>query len=325
MFTDTHVPIEKILETLSDKEWHSVHEFYPLAEHIAPEIACRAYLRAVPQRSKETRLNAEPHIKVKYGRRRMIDERVRHLKRTGIIEVRGKGVEKELRLLNGKTQEEPIMVSTPHEKFLENEDRCFGGLSEHLYDKVDEASLQKVVDILTANGFDVEYFPDFCRLDLSATRKGQKDDQGVSFIEYTALEVKQANFRLRSTMDSEGAVKILGVEHMRCKGAFIPQQKIDAFGCAASSGYHHQIFVYLFYDFEEPFFIPSRHLDLQTTEHPLQPDLARSDPARLRLEGQRSMHADLVERWLGIEPAKRHMQQINTKGYCECLRSMYLS
>ena len=113
MFTNTKISRDSILQILDDLDWHNVNEFFELTEHIAPEIACRAYLRAVPSRSKQKRVDAPPHVQIKYGRRRIIDECVRSLKKAGIIEVQGRGVDKIFRLINANGDPRFILTDCP--------------------------------------------------------------------------------------------------------------------------------------------------------------------------------------------------------------------
>lgn len=108
MLADNRISRESFFATLDDLGWHHRNEFLSLAKHISPEIASRAYLRAVPARNKQKRKDAEPHVQVKYGKHRMIDEMIRSLKKSGYIEVRGKGVDKEIRLV--ETNGDPRFV-----------------------------------------------------------------------------------------------------------------------------------------------------------------------------------------------------------------------
>jgi len=112
MLADNKIDKDALFGILTDFEWHHKCEFIHLAVDIPPEIATRAYLRAVPARNKEFRRNADPNIKVKYGKLRIIDEVFRHLKRSGKIEIRGRGENKEIRLVrvNGET----VSKQPPH-------------------------------------------------------------------------------------------------------------------------------------------------------------------------------------------------------------------
>ncbi len=306
MFTDTHVPSEKILETLSDKEWHSVHEFYPLAEHIAPEIACRAYLRAVPQRSKETRLNAEPHIKVKYGRRRMIDERVRHLKRTGVIEVRGKGATKELRL-NHRDTIMDVTKDDPPGRLYKYYEPFLDGISpdQKAEKQKDKAAKDLVIQDFqnyaekTGENWICEAFPHhFFPLDLSA-KKGYPDGEtGVS--KWICLEIKRA----------EGDNTLGKIQQGPSKGAFVPLHKIDNLGFALgfTIGYDRAGMVYIIGD--QRYYIPKPILHiLWIKEHPLR----LKEGKKLEKEGNLSLNIPELLLWEGLEP---FMEYVN-KGVVE--------
>lgn len=89
---------ESFLAILNDFEWHHRREFIPLARHISPEIACRAYARST-SKSAITHLNDSLEIKIRQGRARIVDEYIRRLKENEHIEVSGKGAEKQLRLI----------------------------------------------------------------------------------------------------------------------------------------------------------------------------------------------------------------------------------
>ena len=90
---------EAAIVILNDYKWHHRREFIPLTRHITPEKACRAYVRAVPQRNKSNRVEQDLTTKIRQGHARIVDEYIRHLKKRELIEVDGKGIEKQIRLI----------------------------------------------------------------------------------------------------------------------------------------------------------------------------------------------------------------------------------
>jgi hypothetical protein len=90
---------EAVLGILSDFDWHHRREFIPLARHISPEIACRAYLRSTSHRSAAPSPQNYLEIRIRQGRARIIDEYIRRLKENEYIEVSGRGAEKRVRLV----------------------------------------------------------------------------------------------------------------------------------------------------------------------------------------------------------------------------------
>jgi hypothetical protein len=108
MLADNRIDRESFFAAIDDLDWHTRSELLPLAENVSPEAAARAYVRAVPAKNQEARKRAEPHIQVKYGKHRIVDEVIRSLKKSGYIEVRGKGADKEVRLI--ETNGDPRFV-----------------------------------------------------------------------------------------------------------------------------------------------------------------------------------------------------------------------
>ena len=90
---------ESALALLNDFNWHHRREFIPLTRHITPEAACRAYVHAVPIKDRTVRIDAALDIKIRRGRARFVDEYIYQLRRRKFIEISGKGLEKQIRLI----------------------------------------------------------------------------------------------------------------------------------------------------------------------------------------------------------------------------------
>lgn len=97
--TNNSISNEAALAILNDFDWHHRREFIPLARHITPETACRAYVNAVPVKQRTTRTNTVLDIKIRGGRSRIVDEYIYDLKRRQFIEVIGTKLEKQIRLI----------------------------------------------------------------------------------------------------------------------------------------------------------------------------------------------------------------------------------
>lgn len=97
--TSTTISNEAALAILNDFAWHHRRELIPLTRHIPPETACRAYVRAVPLKDRAIRIDAVLDTKIRSGRARIADEYINHLKRRKFIEVSGRGLEKQIRLI----------------------------------------------------------------------------------------------------------------------------------------------------------------------------------------------------------------------------------
>lgn len=93
------IPNEAALAILNDFNWHHRREFIPLTRHITPEAACRAYVHAVPIKDRTVRIDAALDIKIRRGRARFVDEYIYQLRRRKFIEISGKGLEKQIRLI----------------------------------------------------------------------------------------------------------------------------------------------------------------------------------------------------------------------------------
>lgn len=98
MHTST-ISHKDVLEILNDFDWHHRREFSALARHVAPELASRAYISAVPNKSKDYRRQQPPEVQVRLGRVRIIDVYLAHLKNQKYIEVIGAEAEKQIRLI----------------------------------------------------------------------------------------------------------------------------------------------------------------------------------------------------------------------------------
>ena len=96
---DNKISRADALAILDDLDWHHRKEFLLLAEHVTPEIASRIYITSVPARSKDKRRHAEPHIQVKYGRHRVVDNFLKTLRNSGTVETKGKARNREFRLV----------------------------------------------------------------------------------------------------------------------------------------------------------------------------------------------------------------------------------
>jgi len=90
---------ESVLEILENNEWHHFREFIFLADHISPEVATRTYRYTIRSDCKQ-----ELRFQIKYGKYRLISRVMNSAKRRGLVEIRGSGSEKELRLLQPKSE-----------------------------------------------------------------------------------------------------------------------------------------------------------------------------------------------------------------------------
>lgn len=130
MLADNKIDRNDVFAVLDDLGWHHRSELLPLADGVSPEAAARAYVRAVPKHNQDARKRAEPHIQVKYGKHRIIDEVIRSLKKSGYIEVRGKGPEKEVRLVETNGDPRFIPLCCP---CCDSEDPWIGQSGPHMY------------------------------------------------------------------------------------------------------------------------------------------------------------------------------------------------
>ena len=91
---------EDIEKLLSDKMWHSVYDFMPLAIEIPPEIAIRRYVRTANKKHRESQGKKPLDQQIAKGRLRIILQRLNHRVRSGTLEAKGRGRDKQFRTIS---------------------------------------------------------------------------------------------------------------------------------------------------------------------------------------------------------------------------------
>jgi hypothetical protein len=93
------IPRNDIIVMLQDDEWHPLSDFLKLGrQHVTPERACRVYRQMFSEGQIPDDMPLDQQIAK--GRRRYVENMLHHLKRINLVEMRGRGFDKEYRLTN---------------------------------------------------------------------------------------------------------------------------------------------------------------------------------------------------------------------------------
>lgn len=88
------IPEERIIEILSDGEWHDLCEFISLSrEFVTPEHASRSFIVFTKNRPTDYEIDQM----IARGRQYCIEERLRQLSRRGVLTMEGSGYKKRYR------------------------------------------------------------------------------------------------------------------------------------------------------------------------------------------------------------------------------------
>lgn len=89
---------DQVEEILQDGNWHPLSQFLILAKDVQPEVAARIYLYSNNKRSRDSIVrNKTLEEQVTRGKRRIVENHLKHLRKLNVVEIRGTGFNKEYR------------------------------------------------------------------------------------------------------------------------------------------------------------------------------------------------------------------------------------